>query len=163
MTPISTPWKHGATQLASGEWNFRVWAPEKKSLQLRILDPIERVLPMEPQLNGYHQLILDDLPSDARYFFRVEGRDLPDPASRFTAANERPFLAWPRPARGLPAGGVAVPQLVPSPAAARRCSTTANDHSIIGTAATAATTRATSTPSRWTRATTVVSGRSRPS
>ena len=83
MPLTSSPWKHGATQLASGAWNFRVWAPEKEIIHLRILDPTERVLPMHHQPGGYHQLTLSDLSQDARYFFRVEGRDLPDPASRF--------------------------------------------------------------------------------
>ncbi|MGW3996595.1 YidH family protein [Amycolatopsis sp. NPDC004772] len=41
-----------------------------------------------------------------------------EPDYRFTLANERTFLAWLRTALGLLAGGVAVHQLVPSPAAA---------------------------------------------
>ncbi|WP_410572022.1 YidH family protein [Amycolatopsis sp. cmx-4-61] len=41
-----------------------------------------------------------------------------EPDYRFTLANERTFLAWLRTALGLFAGGVAVHQLVPSPAAA---------------------------------------------
>jgi maltooligosyltrehalose trehalohydrolase len=77
------PWKHGVAQLASAAWSFRVWAPYKKSVQLRLLDPQERVLPMNPQPGGYHQLVLEDVSPGARYFFRVDGRDLPDPASRF--------------------------------------------------------------------------------
>ena len=40
-----------------------------------------------------------------------------EPDYRFTLANERTFLAWLRTALGLLAGGVAVHQLVPSPAA----------------------------------------------
>ncbi|HEY3465651.1 MAG TPA: DUF202 domain-containing protein, partial [Amycolatopsis sp.] len=41
-----------------------------------------------------------------------------EPDYRFTLANERTFLAWLRTALGLLAGGVAVHQLVPKPAAA---------------------------------------------
>jgi putative membrane protein len=41
-----------------------------------------------------------------------------EPDYRFTLANERTFLAWLRTALGLLAGGVAVHQLAPSPAAA---------------------------------------------
>jgi putative membrane protein len=40
-----------------------------------------------------------------------------EPDYRFTLANERTFLAWIRTALGLLAGGVAVHQLVPRPAA----------------------------------------------
>lgn len=83
MNQTPNLWKHGVTQLPSGAWSFRVWAPDLESVQLRLLDPLERLLPMQPQPDGYHQVVLDDLPSDARYFFRVHGRDLPDPASRF--------------------------------------------------------------------------------
>jgi putative membrane protein len=41
-----------------------------------------------------------------------------EPDYRFTLANERTFLAWIRTALGLLAGGVAVHQLIPQPAAA---------------------------------------------
>ena len=83
MNSASILWKHGVTQLASGAWNFRVWAPSQRTVHLRLLDPHERVLPMEPQSHGYHQLVLENIAPGARYFFRVDGRDLPDPASRF--------------------------------------------------------------------------------
>jgi len=42
-----------------------------------------------------------------------------EPDYRFTLANERTFLAWIRTALGLLAGGVAVHQLIPEPAAMR--------------------------------------------
>ncbi|HKN54181.1 MAG TPA: DUF202 domain-containing protein [Amycolatopsis sp.] len=43
-----------------------------------------------------------------------------EPDYRFTLANERTFLAWLRTALGLLAGGVAVHQLIPAPAALSR-------------------------------------------
>jgi putative membrane protein len=46
-----------------------------------------------------------------------EHSEVDEPDYRFTLANERTFLAWIRTALGLLAGGVAVHQLVPLPAA----------------------------------------------
>lgn len=74
----------GARYLGGGRCRFRVWAPNVKSLELKVLDDSNRVLPMEPHDRGYFELTVADVRPGTRYFYRIDkDRDRPDPASRF--------------------------------------------------------------------------------
>jgi len=57
---------------------FRVWAPNAKEVSIAIGEHL-RSAHKEP--NGWHSTEL--LPDGADYFIRLDGRDLPDPRSRF--------------------------------------------------------------------------------
>jgi maltooligosyltrehalose trehalohydrolase len=73
----------GTTRLADGNWQFLVWAPNCRSVSLHLSDTND-VVPMESLARGYHRAIVTDLRSGTRYFYRLDqGRDVPDPASRF--------------------------------------------------------------------------------
>ncbi|HXF64903.1 MAG TPA: malto-oligosyltrehalose trehalohydrolase, partial [Caldilineaceae bacterium] len=73
----------GATYLGDGRCNFHVWAPFAKQVELRLLDPAERVVEMHPQDQGYFQVAVAGVNPGARYFYRLDGGpDRPDPASR---------------------------------------------------------------------------------
>jgi len=76
-------WKHGARRLESGAWCFRLWAHNVKQLQLRLLDAGEGAQPLQSIGGGYYEVIVERVEAGTRYFYQVEGRDLPDPASRF--------------------------------------------------------------------------------
>src|SRR5215472_15330908 len=72
----------GANCLPDGSWEFLVWAPNSKSVGLKILGRNEQ-LPMKSQPHGYHHAVAADLHTGARYLYRLDdGRELPDPASR---------------------------------------------------------------------------------
>lgn len=74
----------GAFPLGDRRCRFRVWAPKANRLELKLLDPQERLLPMQLQDRGYYELTVDDVAPGTRYFYRIDGeRDRPDPASRF--------------------------------------------------------------------------------
>jgi maltooligosyltrehalose trehalohydrolase len=74
----------GATPLAGHGWRFGVWAPAAKELSVHIVGDDDRFVPMQKSDLGYFETTIKELRSDARYFYRFEdGRDLPDPASRF--------------------------------------------------------------------------------
>ena len=74
----------GATPLAGHGWRFVVWAPAAKELSVHIVGDDDRFVPMQKSDLGYFETTINELRSDARYFYRFEdGRDLPDPASRF--------------------------------------------------------------------------------
>ncbi|HUF18023.1 MAG TPA: alpha-amylase family glycosyl hydrolase, partial [Thermoanaerobaculia bacterium] len=63
---------------------FRIWAPEIEAITLHILAPDERSIPMEKDERGYHIALVENSPAGTRYKFRLDdGRELPDPASRF--------------------------------------------------------------------------------
>jgi maltooligosyltrehalose trehalohydrolase len=72
----------GANLLAGDVCEFRVWAPEHEQIALHILSPEERHVALEKLPDGYHETIVRDCPEGTRYYFVVDGRERPDPASR---------------------------------------------------------------------------------
>jgi maltooligosyltrehalose trehalohydrolase len=83
MRATGANWKHGPTQLEEGVWCFRVWAPHPKCVNLHLLEFPGRSAHLEAKDNGYFEAIVDGIQPGIRYCFQVDGRDLPDPASRF--------------------------------------------------------------------------------
>ncbi len=91
-------WRHGAARLEGGGWRFRVWAPRAERVELRLLHPTDpkagpwgprlldgggRLKKMEARGDGYYEAMVEDAGAGSRYFLRVDGQELPDPASRF--------------------------------------------------------------------------------
>jgi maltooligosyltrehalose trehalohydrolase len=78
----------GATYTGSDRYNFHLWAPAARSVQLRLLDPQERLVPMQAVGDGFFQARVDNVAPGTRYHFRLESKkegeikDRPDPASR---------------------------------------------------------------------------------
>jgi maltooligosyltrehalose trehalohydrolase len=74
----------GATLLAGDRCEFRVWAPGHERVELHIVAPSERLLPLAKTADGYFEAVVDGCPEGTRYFYRLKGQtDRPDPASRF--------------------------------------------------------------------------------
>ncbi|MGH9715517.1 MAG: malto-oligosyltrehalose trehalohydrolase [Candidatus Acidiferrales bacterium] len=64
--------------------DFLVWAPRAQRLDLHLLSPEDRSLPMRRRPNGYFHLHDDKTAPGALYLFRFEnGEERADPASRF--------------------------------------------------------------------------------
>lgn len=62
---------------------FRVWAPRAERIDVRLLDPSERLVPMTREADGHHSARVQNVAPGTRYFLRIDGeRDRPDPASR---------------------------------------------------------------------------------
>ncbi|MCC7085015.1 MAG: malto-oligosyltrehalose trehalohydrolase [Pirellulales bacterium] len=73
----------GATYLGDGQTGFNVWAPKATSLEVVIASQQNRAVPLD-RIDGYHCTIAADVPPGTRYLFRFpDGRQWPDPASRF--------------------------------------------------------------------------------
>ena len=73
----------GANHLRNGEWEFLVWAPNSNTLSVHVKGGRGENFPMEPLADGYHRAALNLNPG-SEYLYRLEdGRELPDPASRF--------------------------------------------------------------------------------
>jgi maltooligosyltrehalose trehalohydrolase len=75
----------GATYLGKQRTSFLVWAPLAGEVAVRLVEPREQLVPLEPSPGapGYFQGILDGVGPGSRYFYRLDGaRDRPDPASR---------------------------------------------------------------------------------
>jgi len=72
----------GARIVAPGRCEFRVWSPNRDRVEVRILTPQERTIPMTKTGDGYHEAIVDAR-DGVRYYYVLDGIQRPDPASRF--------------------------------------------------------------------------------
>ncbi|NLF67898.1 MAG: malto-oligosyltrehalose trehalohydrolase [Candidatus Anammoximicrobium sp.] len=92
----------GATCLGDGECRFLVWAPLAERVDLKLLTPDERLLPMRPRERGYFEVAASGIAAGTRYVYCLDGhRDRPDPASRYqpdgihqASAVVAPQFAW---------------------------------------------------------------------
>ncbi|MGH9805152.1 MAG: malto-oligosyltrehalose trehalohydrolase [Candidatus Acidiferrales bacterium] len=74
----------GANWLGSGRCEFCVWAPAAQRVEVRLVSPSDRVLPLGRDERGYHSGIAESVQQGALYLYRLDGeRERPDPASRF--------------------------------------------------------------------------------
>ncbi|MGH7599134.1 MAG: malto-oligosyltrehalose trehalohydrolase [bacterium] len=76
--------KIGANYLGNGTGEFVVWAPFKTKVELKIVLPGERTVPMQKDERGYWKATINNVSPDHLYFYRLENeKDRPDPASHF--------------------------------------------------------------------------------
>jgi malto-oligosyltrehalose trehalohydrolase len=72
----------GAELTPEGSARFRLWAPRCAQISLRLEHG--RLVPMRSLAQGWHELLLSELPPGTRYQFVLpDGMAVPDPASRF--------------------------------------------------------------------------------
>jgi maltooligosyltrehalose trehalohydrolase len=73
----------GARLLNDGRCEFRVWAPNRERVEVHLVSPDDRRVPLRKMPDGYHEAAVDDVREGARYFFVLDGgSERPDPASR---------------------------------------------------------------------------------
>jgi maltooligosyltrehalose trehalohydrolase len=74
----------GATYLGDGRCRFLVWAPRADQVEVHLVSPRERMLPLEKAARGYFAAELEAVEPGSLYFFRLDGhKERPDPASRW--------------------------------------------------------------------------------
>ena len=74
----------GATYLGGDLGGFLVWAPLISRVEVHILSPEERLVPLEKVSRGYHYGVVPGVKPGTRYFYRLDGNtERPDPASKF--------------------------------------------------------------------------------
>lgn len=70
--------------LINGGFEFVVWAPFLKKLELKIVSPKEKIVTMKMDEDGYWKTFIDHANSEIRYFYKLEDEvERPDPASHF--------------------------------------------------------------------------------
>lgn len=71
--------------IASGDgFEFRLWAPIRESVDLRIIEPQERIIPMQSDGAGNFSTHVQGLNPGALYTYLLDGEtERPDPASRY--------------------------------------------------------------------------------
>src|SRR5688500_9029967 len=72
----------GAAALDGGRCRFRVWAPLHERVEVHIVHPSDRRVPLTRDEDGYHTAVVDDAGPGTRYFYAFGDRERPDPASR---------------------------------------------------------------------------------
>ncbi len=73
----------GAWYLGEGRCRFRVWAPAARSVELHLLSPQERFVPMTQRNRGYYETVVEGVEPASLYLYCLDGsRERPDPASR---------------------------------------------------------------------------------
>jgi maltooligosyltrehalose trehalohydrolase len=73
----------GATYLGGGQCRFEVWAPLASRVEVRIVAPADRVVSLQSKRRGYYQAAIGGIEPGSRYVYRLNGKERPDPASRF--------------------------------------------------------------------------------
>jgi maltooligosyltrehalose trehalohydrolase len=75
--------KLGANYVGDGRCHFLVWAPSTRRVELHILSPEDRILPMQPIGQNYYEVAISDPPAGTLYRYRLEDQnEYPDPASQ---------------------------------------------------------------------------------
>lgn len=73
----------GARYLGDGRCCFCVWGPLADKIEVRIVAPRERIVPLEKGPKGYHRAILEGVEPGSLYLYRLDGTtERPDPVSR---------------------------------------------------------------------------------
>jgi maltooligosyltrehalose trehalohydrolase len=73
----------GATYIDHETYSFNLWAPIVHDVKLRLLDPKERLIPMQPVDGGFFEARVEGLAPGTRYYYRLDDiKDRPDPTSR---------------------------------------------------------------------------------
>ncbi len=76
--------KIGANLIKGNKCEFTVWAPYSENVELEIVSPDKKTIPMERMNNGYWNVSIDDIHPKTKYFYKL-GEDIlrPDPASSY--------------------------------------------------------------------------------
>ncbi|OPX20621.1 MAG: malto-oligosyltrehalose trehalohydrolase [Desulfobacca sp. 4484_104] len=74
----------GANYLGAGRCEFVVWAPLRQQVELKLVSPPARLIPLLPVAPGYWRAIVDEVYPGTKYFYRLDGDlERPDPASNY--------------------------------------------------------------------------------
>ena len=74
----------GPHRLPDGSWEFLLWAPNARSVLLKLCSSQDDLINMEPLAQGYFRTNIAGVNDGAQYLYQLDDqRSLPDPASRF--------------------------------------------------------------------------------
>ncbi|MBC7326420.1 MAG: malto-oligosyltrehalose trehalohydrolase, partial [Moorella sp. (in: Bacteria)] len=73
----------GATCLGEGRCRFRLWAPLAHSVAVHIVAPAEKLVPLNRGERGYYHGEVTGVEPGSLYYYLLDGKRLPDPASRY--------------------------------------------------------------------------------
>ncbi|MFY9733469.1 MAG: malto-oligosyltrehalose trehalohydrolase [Candidatus Acidiferrales bacterium] len=74
----------GSVFVGENACNFLLWAPRARRVEVCIVEPRERVVPMQGAGGGYFHAVVEGVSAGALYRYRLNGeKERPDPASRY--------------------------------------------------------------------------------
>jgi maltooligosyltrehalose trehalohydrolase len=74
----------GGVLVGENACSFLVWAPRARSVEVCVVEPRERAVPMQGAGCGYFHAVVEGISSGALYRYRLDGeKERPDPASRY--------------------------------------------------------------------------------
>ena len=74
----------GAHYLGDGHCRFLLWAPFIDKVELHLVAPEDRLVPLVKGKRGYHHAVVEGVEPGSLYLYRLDGqKERPDPASRF--------------------------------------------------------------------------------
>src|SRR5690606_40261480 len=68
LPPFPTRRSSDLDLLEGGSCEFRVWAPERDRMNLHLVHPMDRTVPMTKNGQGYFEVTVDQSPGPIRYF-----------------------------------------------------------------------------------------------
>ncbi|MGH9359823.1 MAG: malto-oligosyltrehalose trehalohydrolase [Terriglobia bacterium] len=72
----------GASYLGGNRCGFLLWAPRAAGVEVHLVGPPERFVPLRSRPEGYHSALIENVAPGARYFYRLDGaKERPDPVS----------------------------------------------------------------------------------
>ncbi len=84
IDPVEAKPQLGACRLPDGRASFVVWAPERKRVELDVIEPESRRIEMRKLDRGYFAAVLEGVPPASVYRYVLDGeKQRADPASRF--------------------------------------------------------------------------------
>lgn len=74
----------GAACLGDNRCQFQVWAPFAAKVEVHILEPQQRFIPLDKDDRGYHGAVVEGIAAGSLYLYRLDDKiERPDPASCF--------------------------------------------------------------------------------
>jgi len=74
----------GAVLVSENACSFLVWAPRARSVEVSIVEPAKRAVPMQAAGCGYFHAVVEGVSAGALYRYRLDGeKERADPASRY--------------------------------------------------------------------------------
>jgi len=62
----------GPTYLGDSRWRFQVWAPAASKVEVHLVSPQERLVPMQPVGRGYHDAVVERVVPGSLYLYRLD-------------------------------------------------------------------------------------------
>ena len=84
----------GAAAAGGGRTRFLVWAPRARTVDVHLVAPRDRVVPMAAVGRGYYEALVEGVAPGARYLFRLDGARASDPSGTTPRATWARAAVW---------------------------------------------------------------------